>query len=373
VSSGVADLDELLGGLIAGDNVVWSYDDAQMVARFEDAYIAEGLRRGVPCYFVTTSDPPSRVTRRLTREVIVLDARPGQPFADPVRLEQTVIKAARASLARFAIEGLDVFARRLGPTRAIGLFSRICPQLFDLGSIAYWRAPTQSLRNSFLDPVRKVTQCVLQIKGGHLRVLKAEGHRVGTEGRLLRVELDEGGTPRLRAERSLGRLAAGLRQLREQRHLTQAELAKLAGVSPSAISQAEAGHRGLSLDTIVTLSEQLQLSIDDLLAYQPDAEYVLARRDRAGITAAQTPLLDDPELGLRAYLIQLAPGEAGTPPIVHKGLELVVVATGLVQLDLGTDMPVVRVGDAVLATRVAVAGWRNLLGESARLFWILRD
>ena len=90
-------------------------------------------------------------------------------------------------------------------------------------------------------------------------------------------------------------------------------------------------------------------------------------------SAAQTPLLDDPDVGLRAYLVQLAPGEAGTPPIVHKGLELVVVATGLVQLDLGTDMPVVRAGDAVLATRVAIAGWRNLLGEPARLFWILRD
>ena len=66
MSSGVVDLDELLGGLIAGDNVVWSYDDAEMIARFEDAFIAEGLRAGVPCYFVTTNDPPSRVIKRLS-------------------------------------------------------------------------------------------------------------------------------------------------------------------------------------------------------------------------------------------------------------------------------------------------------------------
>jgi transcriptional regulator with XRE-family HTH domain len=373
VSSGVRDLDELLGGLIAGDNVVWSYDNAEAIACFEDAFIAEGLREGAACYVVTTDVAPSRVIKRFTPEVIVLDARPGRRFADPMDLEQTVIEAARASIGRFAIEGLDAFARRLGPKRALGFFSRVCPQLFDLGSIAYWRAPAQSLKASFLDPVRKVTQCVLQINGGHLRVLKAEGHPVGTEGRLLRVELPEDGTPQLRAERSLGRLAAGLSRLREQRHLTQAELAKLAGVSSSAISQAETGYRGLSLDTVVTLSEQLQLSIDDLLAYQPDVDYVLARRDRVGVAAAQTPLLDDPAVGIRAYLIQLTAGEAGVPPILHKGVELVVVATGLVQLDLGTDMPVMRAGDAVLATRVAVAGWRNLLGEPARLFWILRD
>jgi hypothetical protein len=49
------------------------------------------------------------------------------------------------------------------------------------------------------------------------------------------------------------------------------------------------------------------------------------------------------------------------------------MATGLVQADLGTATPVLRAGDAVLATRASVLGWRNLLGEPARLFWIIRD
>jgi hypothetical protein len=35
--------------------------------------------------------------------------------------------------------------------------------------------------------------------------------------------------------------------------------------------------------------------------------------------------------------------------------------------------PSVAAGDAVLATRASVAGWRNLIGEPARLFWIVRD
>jgi transcriptional regulator with XRE-family HTH domain len=373
VSSGVPDLDELLGGLIAGDNVVWAYDDAEIVASFEVAFFAEGVRLGLPCCFVTTSEAPSQVMQRLGSQTTVLDARRGEPFADPLRLEQRVLEAARASVGRFAFEGLDAFAHRLGPKRALGLFSRVCPQLFDLGSIAYWRAPVRELGASFLDEVRKVTQCVLQISGGQLRILKAEGQRVGTEGRLLRIVAGEDGMLGLSTEGSLGRLASGLRRIRAQRHLTQAELAHLAGVSPSAISQTEAGHRGLSLDTVVTLSEQLQLSIDDLLNYEPGADYVLARRDRAGTGATQIPLLDDPGVGLRAYLIRIPPGEVGVPPISHKGVELVVVGTGLVQLNLGTDMPVMRAGDAVLATRVAISGWRNLLGEPARLFWILRD
>jgi hypothetical protein len=49
------------------------------------------------------------------------------------------------------------------------------------------------------------------------------------------------------------------------------------------------------------------------------------------------------------------------------------VAAGLVQVDLGAETPVMRAGDALLASKVAVLGWRNLLGEPARLFWIIRD
>jgi hypothetical protein len=49
------------------------------------------------------------------------------------------------------------------------------------------------------------------------------------------------------------------------------------------------------------------------------------------------------------------------------------VAAGLVQADLGSATPVLRAGDAVLATKASVAGWRNLVAEPARLFWIIRD
>ena len=49
------------------------------------------------------------------------------------------------------------------------------------------------------------------------------------------------------------------------------------------------------------------------------------------------------------------------------------LAAGLVQVDLGVETPVMRAGDALLASRVAVMGWRNLLGDPARLFWIIRD
>jgi hypothetical protein len=44
-----------------------------------------------------------------------------------------------------------------------------------------------------------------------------------------------------------------------------------------------------------------------------------------------------------------------------------------VQVTIGSDTPVMRAGDAVLARRVAVSGWRSLTGDPAMLFWVLGD
>jgi transcriptional regulator with XRE-family HTH domain len=371
-STGVPDLDVLLGGLIAGDNMVWVSGEAGLLDHIERAFVEEGRRLGEPCLYVSTEAPKAKVHARVGAHCMVVDARPQARLTDAVALEQTLVKAAATAPTRIVLDGLDAFARRWGHKKALAFFSTICPRLFDLGSVAYWRASRSELGSSFLEGVGKVTQCVLELNRDHLRVVKAEGRGAALQGRLVRLQVADGSI-RLENERALGRLGEGLRRLRAERHLTQGDLARLAGVSPSAISQAEAGHRGLSLDTLLTLSEGLGVGLDELLVNEPATNYVLARRDRSGARLAQTALLDDPTAGLRAYLINLRPGGAGSPPIAHKGVEMVLVAHGLIQVDLGSATPVLRTGDAALATKAAVSGWRNLSAEPARLFWILRD
>jgi transcriptional regulator with XRE-family HTH domain len=371
-SSGIPDLDDLLGGLLPGDNVVWVTADHSIAAAIERAFLLEGRRRGESCSYVTTDRPPTGLRSEFGSELHVLDARPGRSLADPTTLEMRILEDAREDPGRVVVDGLDAFVRRLGRPRALGLFSRVCPQLYDLGAIAYWRVSRAAAGATLVEGITKVTQCVFELGATHLRVVKAES-RPGVEGRLLHLRAAPDGAPTFEQEKALGRLGAGLRRLREERRLSQADLARLAGVSPSAISQAEAGHRGLALETLLTLVEGLGVGIDDLLAVKTTSDYVLARRDRLGPPQGHVALLDDDSAGLRAYLIQLGPGQRGTPPVPHKGVELILVASGLVQADLGTATPVLRAGDAVLATRASVAGWRNLLGEPARLFWIIRD
>ena len=85
------------------------------------------------------------------------------------------------------------------------------------------------------------------------------------------------------------------------------------------------------------------------------------------------PLLDDPAAGLRVYLVRLSPGGTAVPEFAHKGVELVTVAAGLVQVQLATGRPVLRPGEALIADRSGVEGWRNLTDRDALVFWTLRD
>jgi transcriptional regulator with XRE-family HTH domain len=369
----MVDVDGLLGGVILGDNVVWVTEGSDLVVRhLEEALVREVAALGGRAFYVSTGPDPGRLQSRLGETVTVLDARPRGTYGDAAVLETAIIEAARSHPPGYVvIDGLAAFARRWGQARAVAFFSRVCPRLFDLGAVAYWRAPRAELGRSFIDQVTNVTQCVLEIGEGHLRVVKAEGRPASVQGRLLRLELADG-VVRLEDERALGRLGRGLERVRRERNLHQSDLARMAGVTPSAISQAEAGRRGLALDTLLLLSERLGMGLDELLASAPTGGYVLARHPRTRADAT-TALLDDPKAGLRAYLVRLGPGESGTPEFLHKGAELVLVASGLVQVTIGTDTPVMRAGDAVLATTVAVSAWRNLMNSPALLFWILRD
>lgn len=362
-SSGIESLDSVLDGLVAGDNVVWVADDPRVHQHLELAFLHAGA--GPRAVILLDGDDSG-----VPEGADLVDGRSGRPHADPVELERAIIAIGRKPDARIVVRDLDLLVERLGGDRAVGFFTRTCPRLFDLGAIAYWRA-TREGSGRVLDAVQRVTQCVFDVSGGRMRILKAEG-RPGRTGQIFDLVL-RGGTLELEEIRAASRLAEGLRRLRSERGLTQTEVARMAGVSPSAISQAEAGHRGLGLDTLLTLGDALGVTLDDLLGRSPDAGYVLARRDRIPARRGMVALLDDPGAGLRAHLITLGAGETGGPPVVHKGAELIMVSAGVVQIDLSSEAPVMRAGDALLVTREAISGWRNLLPEPARLFWIVRD
>jgi XRE family transcriptional regulator, regulator of sulfur utilization len=363
--SGVAAFDELLGGgLVVGDNIVWVVDDRAVVGAFAERFLRAsiGRRRYVRLGRERAVDQVPDGT-----EVVDLHRR---RLSDPAALEAILLDPVGAHASRLVVEGLDELVLRWGAREAATFYRQVCPRLFDLGAIAYWIGTRAVLSASLVDDVAKVAQCVFDLRHGRLRVTKAEGRPSRLQGAMVKAELRDGELE-LSRQHAVGRVGEGLTRLRRARGLTQAQLARLAGVTPAAISQAESGRRSLSLDTLLPLCERLGIGLDDLLGGVGPPDYVLARRDRFPTEDGVTPLLDDPGAGMRAHLVRLEPGQHGSPHAAHKGAEMVLVAQGLVLVDLGRTTPVVRAGDAVMATRVPIRGWSNLGPGAATLFWVL--
>lgn len=74
-------------------------------------------------------------------------------------------------------------------------------------------------------------------------------------------------------------LLPGLKNLREQRWLTQAELAEESGVSRASISKIENKQRGAHRDTILKLASALDTNPSELLRDHETVEDVVGREE----------------------------------------------------------------------------------------------
>jgi transcriptional regulator with XRE-family HTH domain len=257
---------------------------------------------------------------------------------------------------------------------ASGFFGHCCPMLLDLGAIAYWSMPGASPYRTMHREIEQITQCIIVVGEGRLRISKAEGRPPGAQGQLFRYSVKDGAL-QLQPAQAVARVGAALRAYRLRRDLSQSDLARFAGVSPSAISQVERGERGLSLETLMALSSRLNVTLDELLGGEVTPDYRIGRRHGLGNAPAGSvlPLLDDAEAGMRAYLVSLPRSATVEAPFAHKGAELVGVVSGLVQVLLTSGRPILRRGETLLASRRGINGWRNMGESEAQCLWVLRD
>ena len=373
--TGLAELDRALGGLYWGDNVVWVWEggDSSSQGLFYDAIARRREAYGRTGYIVASSDP-AEVTARWPW-IEILDARAGTPAASPRGLLDAVRRfCARARRPLLLFDSLEALSGRWGMRTAGDFFGRCCPMLLDLGAIAYWSVPGASHYRSLHREIEQITQCVIVVGEGRVRISKAEGRPPGAQGQLFRYTIQDG-TVQLQPAQAVARVGAALRAYRLRRELSQSDLARLAGVSPSAISQVERGERGLSLETLLVLAGRLNITLDELLGGEVTPDYRIGRRHGLGDlpSASVIPLLDDAEAGMRAYLVSLPRSATVDAPFTHKGTELVGVVSGLVQVLLASGRPVLRRGETLLASRRGIDGWRNVGDSDAQCLWVLRD
>jgi transcriptional regulator with XRE-family HTH domain len=378
LTTGVPALDELIDGVRVGDNLVILGPDPATLASVGRAFL-DAVGDG-PTVVVRTEDP----TAALPDGVRLLDWRDEPPTgaAGPFRLAMDALGEADVAAgegASFLVDSLTGIQDRWGADLALEAFLSTCPRLYRRGSVAMWLLLRDRHDRAFLDRLREITQVVIDIQpaDGHLQaeVLVAAGRPGPTVGRRVGLEASDGSLgaagPVSAGRQRLGTL---VRTQRTTRGLSQAELARRIGISPSALSQVERGVRGLSAESLIRIWEVLGVPFgpEDSAA----RGYRIARRGShqerdvaEGVRGC--PRLDDPQVG-KVWELTVAPGASGRQPLFSgKATEVVLVRRGAFDVEIGGHPETLHDGDTLVATEAVIGAWANPTSEPVELVWTL--
>jgi transcriptional regulator with XRE-family HTH domain len=367
VSTGLDPLDAVLGGLYRGDNVVWQFDGTPV----EPFYRAIANQDGVFETKVVISLGDAVNTYGVPGLAVVDAASAGGVVQAGDLLRKLRRLCHRPGRRLMLFESLDSMVRAWGPNDAREFIARCCPLLLEVGAVAYWSMSARNTPEMVRDAVLGATQCVLRVDARSLQVVKAEGRDNAVIGTVLHWH-DDAGRPILAPPEVVDRVVASVRAIRHARALSQHDLGDMAGVTASAISQVERAERGLSLATLVRMTEALGVTIDDLL-HGDEPDYRIGRRaddPRHGIDHTQT-LLREADSSLRIDLVHLEPRHGGGPAAGHAGTGILAVVAGLVQVEVAGQTPALRRGEVLVAESARIERWRNLGQVDAVAFWIV--
>jgi transcriptional regulator with XRE-family HTH domain len=423
VSSGVADLDRLLGGLYIGDNVLWHDDSGNLASTFCLNLLQTSLVQKKPVIYVSFDRSPRNLLDKLdllaeNPNLTILDGfTAGKGARSPVFMrfyeEPDQEGACRINLledpgdvedfqealydlletlegdVRLIFESITGMQEIWGGEDAIlKFYTHSCPRLYELETIAYWIMEKLAHSQRLRAQINQIAQVAvdLSIKRGttSLTILKAENrgtqdlgkpHRYWTKDLNVTFETKKG---------AAGHLNLGLRikQLRTKRGFSQSELAKLVGVTPSTISQVEANIIYPSMPALLKVAEVLSVDIGSLFqqALEVEQRFIFTGAEAVDVKFPDLPegslegkLLFPPDFNgkMESYLIEIMPKkELPAHFFIHKGEEMGYLLSGKLIISLKNATYTVRAGDSIYLTSEMPSHWKNPGPGIARLLWI---
>jgi transcriptional regulator with XRE-family HTH domain len=423
VSSGVSQLDGILGGLFIGDNVVW-YDDAGSLASvFINNFIQKSKFENRSIIFVNFDHSPKKILERLgpladyklltildcftngkgdgsevfnkfyenkdaqgpTQIVRVNDpGKPDQVIKSIYRLHKTI-----QGDVRFIFESLtgmqDLWE---GEEPVLKFYSRSCPRLYELDTIAYWIIEKGAHSSHLKAHINQIAQVVIELsmKRGKssLTVLKADRRSPPMLGKSKNYWSD-GTTINFESnKRALGKYDLGMviKEIRSNQGLSQKDLAKAVGVTPSTISQIETNQIYPSLPALIKIAEMLSVEISTLFRGKSNLEdHVVFTRDGENVSFPYLPkgnikgrqLLPNPFDGkAELYLIEIPPKKKLPAHFfLNKGEEFGYLLSGKLQVVIRNAAYQIKAGNVLYFTTDLPSNWKNSGSTPAKLLWII--
>jgi transcriptional regulator with XRE-family HTH domain len=275
-----------------------------------------------------------------------------------------------------------------GEEHLLKFYSHSCPRLYELNTIAYWIIEKRAHSPRLRAQINQIAQVVidLSIRRGttSLTILKAEKRDLDTLNRPftywrkgLNVTFDL-------ERRTTSQIDIGIRvkELRAKRGLSQTELAKLIGVTPSTISQVESNLIYPSLPALLKMAEVLSVEVNSFFQESKDIKnrIIFPSNESVDIKfpdlpagSIQAKLLTPMDFELKAepYLVEIPPNK-NLPShfFIHKGEEIGYLLSGKLQLRLGKAVYTMLSGDVIYLTSEMPSQWRNPGPHLARILWI---
>ena len=422
LTTGIAALDQQLGGLAIGDNVIW-YDAAGSLAPpFAGNFLKASLAAAKALIYISFDRSPKTLLQDLgsladNPLLTILDCftcGKGENSAlfnqfyeqDDHRSGCQVIKVIEPEKpgrvirevyaihrmlsgdVRLVFESLTGMQELWGSeAQVLRFYSRACPRLYELETIAYWIIEREAHSSRLRANINKIAQVVmdLTLKRGKsaLTIVKAQGrkplHRnkpllFWSEGEAVHFESDQ---------QTLGKLdlSARLKTLRKVKGLSQKALARGIGVTPSTISQIEGNLIYPSLPALVKMAEILTVDVSAFFEQTERAARPVVFRSAdntmapdifsSGTVSARRLMPPEIDAGAEIFLIDIQARE--TVPchfFAHKGEEAGYLMAGRLEVVIREQSHRLTAGDLVYLTADTPSCWTNPGREAARLLWL---
>jgi transcriptional regulator with XRE-family HTH domain len=275
-----------------------------------------------------------------------------------------------------------------GEENLLKFYSHSCPRLYELNTIAYWIAEKGAHSQRLKANINRIAQVAidLSLKRGKtsITVVKAEKRDISilSESFLywskgLDVKFDS--ERRTTSQIDLGNR---LKSIRSKRGLSQTELAKLVGVTPSTISQIESNQIYPSLPALIKMAEILSAKVSSFFGEKDNSsDRVIFSHSQAsdfqfpGLSKgtikgkALTPA--DFDTKAEPYLIEIPSDKSlASHFFAHKGEEMGYLLSGKLQLKLRNELYTAQTGDVIYLTTEMPSEWKNPGPDPASLLWI---
>ncbi len=422
ISSGLSGLDRVLNGLYIGDNVIWHDTAGSLAMKFCLAFIKASRRDNKSLVYVSFDRSPKNLIENLGtlaqhQQLTILDcftngkgdnAQIFNKFyeKDGAQWPYQVIKITRpenpeavldailglhktlANDVRFVFESLTGMADLWqGEDQVLRFYSHTCPRLYELDTIAYWILEKEAHSGRLRAHINQIAQAAVDLSMARgetrFKVIKAENRSPKMLGKPLRYSW-QGEDFLVEGEKqapSLHDLGGMIRTFRKHQGMSQKELSRLVGVTPSNISQIETNQVFPSVPALYRIAEHLSVhvraffqdqSLDETVVF-PAREAVPVQVPRGSEKKIEIVQITPLDLGGKAqvFLVFILPSaRLNTHFFSHKGEEMGYVLSGQVDMVFQEQRQSLKSDDLLYFMGDCPSQWINRTREPVRLLWV---